>query len=252
MTGADTPKVPPQSQPLSLGGKKVSDLVSSDTRIEETGAVVGTLYYVSFPEFSNAPAEQSGNYFPLTLGSKYEGKTITIERKDGTSKTAEDIDWILRIPDKDATFTFKDGGETIIALNFAKATLDVPKGENAVSVPDQSRDFGAYGKTPDYISENVQIEWTGINGKVTGDFPYKENAPQFSDPETSSGHYYPLVLCDWYKEKEVEVNGKTGTDTDWIFCLNKIMKDSKKLTVKYAGEEIAVLDFSQANLLPNG
>ena len=103
----------------------VSDLISSDTKIEETGAVVGTLHHVSFPEFNEGDeSEQSGNYFPLTLDSKYADKPITVERKDGTSKTETDRDWILRVPDKSATFTFKDGGTEIVTLNFTKATLE--------------------------------------------------------------------------------------------------------------------------------
>lgn len=107
-----------------MGDHNVSFLISSDTKIEETGAVVGTLHNVSFPEFSKITEEQSGNYFPLKLDSQYDGKPITVERKDGTSKTETDLEWILRVPDSSATFTFKDGGTEIVTLNFTKATLE--------------------------------------------------------------------------------------------------------------------------------
>lgn len=122
----DSVSIPTQSQTLSLGSKKVSELIGSDVRVLSDGSVVGTLKYVpNYREFNETNVgEQSGNYFPLTLDAKYRNKPITVEKEDGTSKTATDTEWILRVKDKGSMFTFKDDQTEIVKLNFAKATLE--------------------------------------------------------------------------------------------------------------------------------
>ena len=110
-----------------MGDKQVKDLVSADTAILADGTVTGTLHYVKdFEAFNESNAdEQKGNYFPLHLDDeKYTGKTISVKRGDSSgNKEAQELDWILRVPDKDATFTFSEGGQDFLTLNFAKATL---------------------------------------------------------------------------------------------------------------------------------
>lgn len=99
--------------------------------IAEDGGVTGTIHYVeSYPEFSDVAGEQSGNYFPFDLDSKYKGKTISVQRNSDTAKESTDLWWILRIPDKDTTFTVRnvtDGNQLIKTLTFAKATLEPGK-----------------------------------------------------------------------------------------------------------------------------
>lgn len=127
MTGSDSAKVPAQDQSLGLGGKQAKDLVSADTAILADGSVTGTLYHVSDFEAFNPGnlVEQSGNYFPMHLDDeKYGGKAITVKRGDaGSGKTANELDWILRVPSKETTFTFSEGGKDFLTLNFTKANL---------------------------------------------------------------------------------------------------------------------------------
>lgn len=119
--------VPSQSQTL-LGDKKVSDLISEDTTIEADGSVVGTLYYVEdFVEFNTSDySEQSGNYFPLHLEKT--GATMTIKRdgvaRPGKQDMAYDPDLVLRVVDKNTTFTIEVDGQEPVTINFAKATLN--------------------------------------------------------------------------------------------------------------------------------
>ncbi len=114
--------VPAQEQTYEdLGGKKVSDLISSDTAIDYLGNVTGTLKYVDWTDFSSEPDEQKGNYFPVHIDDQYKGKDITC--KGEKTKTANDLDWVLLVKGSKSTFTFECEGKTILTLNFAGATL---------------------------------------------------------------------------------------------------------------------------------
>ena len=95
-------------------------------RISASGAVTGTLKYVDNYQWFNPnnPSEQSGNYFPFKLGKEYENKQITIEKNGDEAKTAEETEWIIRIPDKNTTVKIKDSDKEIITLNFKGATLN--------------------------------------------------------------------------------------------------------------------------------
>lgn len=114
-----------QSQTL-LGDKTAGDLVTADTIIKASGEVNGTLKYVKgWTEFyPDNPKEQSGNYFPVKLDEKYIGKPITVEKNGTTVKTDTDIEWFIRIPDKNTTVTFKDGDTEIITLTFNRAKFE--------------------------------------------------------------------------------------------------------------------------------
>ena len=115
--------VPAQGQTLEgLGTKTVADLISPDTSIDFLGNVTGTLKYVDWEEFNPAdPNEQKGNYFPVHISDEYAGKDITCKGK--TEHTAQDLDWVLLVKDKDSTFTFTCEGKTILTLSFTGATL---------------------------------------------------------------------------------------------------------------------------------
>lgn len=105
-------------------GKDVVDLISMGTYIDAQGKVHGEVYYVTgFEGFSNVEEEQSGNYFPVHLGSKYAGKEISVTNGDKAEKKATEVDWLIRVQ-QGKTVVFKDGGDTIMTLDFSEATLD--------------------------------------------------------------------------------------------------------------------------------
>lgn len=114
--------VPAQGQTLEGLGKYVSDLISADTSIDFLGNVTGTLNYIKgWEQFSTNADEQNGNYFPVHIDDKYQGKKITCTGAKQT--TAEDLDWVLLVKGKDSTFTFTCEGKTILTLSFTGATL---------------------------------------------------------------------------------------------------------------------------------
>lgn len=58
------------------------------------------------------------------MDEKYSGKSITTQRSGSKAKSAKDLDWILRVPDRDTVWIIKSGTEEIVRLNFAGAVLD--------------------------------------------------------------------------------------------------------------------------------
>lgn len=117
----------------TLGGKRVSDLISTDIRIAVSGgpdapvgAVTGTVKYVKdWEAFSSDPAERSGNFFPLVLDSKYQGQEITCTGPSGKVKKAHDLEWVIRLSNGTASeVTFKQEETQIIKLTFSGATLE--------------------------------------------------------------------------------------------------------------------------------
>ena len=114
--------VPAQWQTLEGLGKQVNELISPDTSIDFLGNVTGTLNYIKgWEQFSTNADEQNGNYFPVHISDEYAGKDITCKGK--TEHTAQDLDWVLLVKDKDSTFTFTCEGKTILTLSFTGATL---------------------------------------------------------------------------------------------------------------------------------
>lgn len=86
MIGSDILTLFPSSQ--TLLGKQVSELVGDDLKVKKDGSVVGTFHYVpDYTEFSSAPEEQSGYYFPFHLTKT--GSVMTF-KKNG-SPTKQDI-----------------------------------------------------------------------------------------------------------------------------------------------------------------
>ena len=108
------------------GSKKVSDMVSADTKILSDGTVEGTLYNVDgFTAFNAGdPSEQSGHFFPLTLTGAT-GSKMTLKKNGRDSKTdiAYDKDLIFRVENNQTTFEVVVDENSVISLNFEKATL---------------------------------------------------------------------------------------------------------------------------------
>lgn len=128
VTGADRMKLPDgNAKPGGIDGKKVSDLIGNDVAVSWSGVngtVNGTLKKVDgWTQFNGkVEAEQSGHFFPLSLGDQYAGKEITVI---GTkTKKAVDTEWVVRVDDC-KKFTFQCDGETILTLDFSKVVLAV-------------------------------------------------------------------------------------------------------------------------------
>lgn len=116
-------------QPLCVEGKQLDDLIDGPATIEWTGItgnVTAKLKHIEgWEEFNPTNAtEQEGHFFAITLDAAYTGKPVTVRRADGTEKTATDRNWILRVPDTGARFTFIVDGKIIFILTFAGATLE--------------------------------------------------------------------------------------------------------------------------------
>lgn len=132
-------------------------------------------------------------------------------------------------------------------LGLIEAKEYIPTGAKAITVPDQQKNFGRYGKTTDYLDDNVSIAWDGVKGTVSGTIKwYNENSNEAATQIKSAGNYYPLVLTDYFKDKNVTVNNKTAKQYEWIAKLD----DKKKITVLLDDTVIAILDFSSATITP--
>ena len=120
----DTASVPAQSQELTGLNKKVSELISADTKIRESGAVTGTLNYINkWEEFNPSdPQEQSGYYMPVKLGDDYKEKNITVTGTKTVS--AKDTEWVLFVKNTDSEFKFStDTDGNFLTLTFKNAVL---------------------------------------------------------------------------------------------------------------------------------
>ncbi len=127
MTGADRVSIPAQGQSLELGEKKVSDLISPETKIQwdgTDGVVIGTLKKLD--EWTEWGAPDGGHFFPVELDSQYEGMEITVEGVSTPEKTAAERLWILQADEAHTQrkkFTFKAEGEEIFTLDLSQAEL---------------------------------------------------------------------------------------------------------------------------------
>lgn len=129
-----------QEDEVGLGSKKVSELITPDTKIHADGSVTGTLKYVSsFTDFDSS--NNTGNFFPFHLGEQYKNKPITVTTCNGEgcsgsdntkTKTATDCDWVVKVKQRNTTFKFEAEGKEIITLNFEEAGL--PNGQAATCV----------------------------------------------------------------------------------------------------------------------
>lgn len=232
-----------------MGKIKVSDMIKSSTKVSTDGKVTGPINYLSGDD---VPKE--GHYFPVEIDKKYYGKSLHAggavidgEFVAGDDFTPSESDPYLNIRVESCTDGNKisvfdgDTKDELFKIDFNSATLEPPVGEYAVVIPETNRDFGGYGKASDFYDTKPTIAWSGVNGKVSGTFKWFAGNEQ---KLTTAGNYYPLVMNDFYKDKDVTVNGKTAHEWEWIVKLTK----GKPVTVKYGKKTIAVLDFSDATL----
>ena len=120
--GSDILTLFPSSQ--TLLGKQVSELVGDDLKVKEDGSVVGTFHYVTgYAEFSDAPGEDSGYYFPFHLTKT--GTNMTFKKNGSPIKQdiPFDADIIFRVT-KDDTFEVLVDENSVVTFNFKGATFD--------------------------------------------------------------------------------------------------------------------------------
>lgn len=122
-------------------GRKISDMITPNTYVDNTGAVLGTLNYIdSYKGFSSIPSDQSGYYFPFVLPvakdavgapTKMSIAANGVVRPD-KQDMAYDPEIILRASkgDKFSIMTQKDGEEyeEAISLSFARTDFVKAKG----------------------------------------------------------------------------------------------------------------------------
>ena len=225
-------------------------MITPETRVLANGAVIGTIKYVlEYKEFSDNTAEQEGNFFPMVLGNKYEGKEITCTGlKNGGVTKSTDREWVLRVSSPESGFKFECDGEKIVTLRFKQATFGIPTGDQAVlPIADYKEDFGRYGKTTDFYDEDPTVTWDGATGRVKGKLKYLEieKHPDYSRL-TKDGYYFPVVLSDWFKNKAVTCGANTANEFEWICHVEK----GKKITFKCEGKVFAVFDFADVEFEP--
>lgn len=232
-----------------MGKVKVSDMIGSNAKVDSKGAVTGSINFLSAS--NDVPKE--GHWFPTEISKKYYGQTLHAGGRlvgddfvagSDFEPTAEDPYLNVRVEsctdgNKISVYDTKEKTE-LFTVDFNKATLEPPIGESAVIVPETTKSFGQYGNASDFYDTKPTISWSGVNGKVRGTFKWFDavSAERLDTP----GNYYPLVLNDFFKKKNVTVNDKTAKEFEWIVNVT----NTKKITVKYEGKTVAVLDLSSA------
>lgn len=259
MIGADAVRVTGKDQPLCVGGgKTVSDLIGDNIAISwvgEKGYVTGDVKEVSnWKEFSNVPDEQTGNFFPVTLAVCYSGVPITVQKNGEAPKTLVDRNWIIRVPNKTTVVTFSVNGKAILVLDFSGATLAGKHGEDGLALMDRKEPAG-YGsmKVSDLMDDDVQIQWDGVKGKLTGSVENIENWPELPK-EPYNGHFIVVSIDQSYKDKPLtffksgEQAGSTdkATDEDLFWVLR--VDTEKEFSFKSSEDTIAEIDCSGLTL----
>ena len=239
MIGPEGVQVPPESQGLDLGDKKVSDLTDG-LEISVDGDVVafeGSLKNITEPWTEFDTVNNTGHFVPVQLPVICKDKDVTLKGRTGGNKTVhvdDDLLLVLRLENlSGTTLTLEMDGKELMVLDFTDL---IPTGEDAYDA-DKS-DFGRYGTISQYV-ESLSIEWDGTKGTVTGKL-LKHNA---IGDKVKAGHHFPLSLSDWYDgvTKTVTVkNANTVPDKDIICGID----DVKTITVEYNGETIMELDLS--------
>lgn len=111
--------VPAVGQSVFSTSKTAGELMSGTPIIYEDGSVVGTFKHVTdFTDFS--ADEPDGHFFPFTLGQKYSGQTIKVQRiapTVGPEKVSNELQWILNV-DSGKKFTIKANDKLILTLSF--------------------------------------------------------------------------------------------------------------------------------------
>lgn len=249
MIGSDLASVPAQGQaPKDAGDKKVSDFISEDTVIRESGEVTGTLHYVTGVKAFGEGEKGNGYFIPVTLAQRYDGQEITVTGVNG-SQTHQDLEWLVQVRGTDTTVTFATNqSDVFLTLTFGRAGFEkCPVGKAAFDAG--KADYGRFGRNELYYEGgHVDIAWDGPNAEVTGKLLHVKTAD--AESLSADGNYFAFALISWFKGKQVAVEGskkKTEEETDWV-CLVK--DKSKPITVTHEGETVARFDLSSVEFAP--
>lgn len=199
LDSTDALSLPRMSQALGLGDKKVSDLIARDVKVLENGYVVGTLKEVeSWPEFSDKPDEQHGNYIPLLLPKG--GKKVKTTKGDVVKEMnfPDDRLLVIHVPGNSTTCKIEIDDVEIITLNFA-ATALAPDQAPSIKIPSDPMTItdamelalatpGWYCVCPVGLTDAQTVEviqWTETQTKICG---YQDTDPE--NPLVEPGIYY--------------------------------------------------------------
>lgn len=111
--------------------------------------------------------------------------------------------------------------------------------------------IGGSKSVSDLIGEDINIEWDGETGAVTGELKHVEGWQEFSNvPEEQEGNFFPITLDASYTGKPITVErtggkAKTVVDRNWIL---RVPDTSTVFTFSVDGAAIFALDFSGATL----
>lgn len=108
---------------LAGSDKKASELMEPGALVTADGVVLASFKQVDgWTEFSET--DNSGFFFPFSLGKEYSGKEKTVRRilpEPGTETRSTDQDWVLKV-DKTKVFTVTVEDKVILTLDFRYAT----------------------------------------------------------------------------------------------------------------------------------
>ena len=115
----DRLEVPPKGQELL--GKHTSDLVSDDTKILESGTVLGTLKYNS--SYDGYAKGSKGYYMPVKIGKIGEEVETEVNGTVRKNPFPDDSMLVAKIKDKDTIVKVSVDNGAVATLNFKKATF---------------------------------------------------------------------------------------------------------------------------------
>ena len=239
MIGPDGVQVPPESQGLDLGDKKVSDLTDG-LEISVDGDTVtfeGSLKNITEPWTEFDTVNNTGHFIPIQLPDICKNQDVTLKGRTGGDKTVsidDDLLLIVRLENlSGTTLTLVMGGEELMVLDFTDL---IPTGEDAYDAA--KSDFGRFGKKDQFV-EGLSITWDGIKGTATGTLK-KHDA---IGDKVKAGHHFPLSMADWYDDvmKTVTVKNANTVPHKDIICA---IDDVKTITVEYNGKTVLELDLS--------
>lgn len=118
-----------------------------------------------------------------------------------------------------------------------------------IKVPSQSQTLDDLGgkQISELIGDDIKIDATGA---VTGTIKKITSWQDFSSiPSEQNGYYFPVILDDKYKDKEITCKGektKKARETEWVLLVKN--QDSKFTFSTTEDGDILTLTFKGATL----
>lgn len=238
----------------------MKDLIDPYTSINWSGTkgtVTGVVKLVDDYGDIFGDNEKSGHFYPVKFKEKYYDQQIVVSgRKNGDktiTPTSKDPYLVIRLENFSGNPTAKVSGtdEVVFELDFSGVTLP------NVKVMAQNESVGYGEKTAsELMNEDVDIQWNGTNGTVTGTFKKVTEWTELpKDPH--EGHFFAMKIDEKYIGKPFTfikgdedpgstVQSATKDEMFWILCIDQ----NKKFTFKSGEDVIAILDFNGVTLNP--